>query len=549
MNRMIRLRDYQLGAILAVESKIQSGSKRPAVVIPTGGGKTVIFSALAARFHARTERPTLILVHREELADQALDKLRMAAPDLKVGLVKAESNDVDADLIVASVQTISQVRRLSQLPEPGLIIVDEAHHATAESYRRIMTWWDVPAVGFTATMIRGDGADLGDVWDLPAAYRMDILDMIPTFLVDVVGRQVTVDGLTLGQVQMRGRDFAPLSLGDALRTSEASTFITRAYREYAGDMPGIVFTPDVQTALDMSEAFVRAGFDAAPVWGDMDRDLRRRTLQRYENGDLQVLINCMVLTEGFDSPRAQCAVIARPTTSPGLYIQMVGRVLRQYPGKSRALVLDVVGASETFSLAGLPDLTGRRLEGVEPGESLLEAVQRERRSRNPNLSNYVVDTREVDLFHRSSLGWLETEGGVWFLSVPRGLIFLWPDKEPGRYRVGSVADSPGNRPRWHLHDVDLEFAMAWGEQTATEYMRVFEERAADSDAVRYWSLQKTANWRRRPATTPQINFALSLGVDLTPWISTTVATNYLIKRGEISDLISIKKASKILDRK
>jgi hypothetical protein len=431
-----------------------------------------------------------------------------------------------------------------------MMIVDECHHAAAESYQRIlMDQPDVPAVGFTATMIRGDGKDLGETWE-KISFSTDILDLIKDgFLVDVRGVQVTVDGLTLGQVTMRGRDFAPLSLGDALRSTEASRFITDAYREHAEDMPGIVFVPDVATVMDMAEAFNRAGFSAAPVWGDMDPTLRRRVLREYEAGEIQVLISCMVLTEGFDSPRAQCAVIARPTTNQGLYVQMVGRVLRPYPDKTQALVLDVVGASEEFSLAGIESLTSRDLPDILPGESLLDAVDRERRRRNPNLrEGYVTATREVDLFHRSKLGWLQTDGGVWFLSVPRGLIFLWPDRvEPGRYRVGSISDQPGARPRWHLQDQTLEYGMVWAETQAEEYMKVMADRALDSDSVRYWGIQRTASWRRRPATPAQKSYAEGLGIDLDPYKNRWGDAE--IQRGPLSDLISVAKASPILDRR
>lgn len=552
---MIRLRPYQNKAVTAVEKAISNGEKRPAVILPTGGGKTVIFAYLAARHVERNATPVLILVHREELVFQTLEKLRMIAPHLKAGVVKAAQNDVDADVMVGSVPTLANVRRLNQMPRIGLMIVDECHHASATSYQTIMSWFDVPAVGFTATMIRGDGKDLGETWTLPAVFQMDILDMIPDFLVDVVGQQVTVDGLDLGQVAMRGRDFAPMSLGDALRTEEATEIITGAYREHAADMPGVCFSPDVATTMDRTEGFRRAGFEVAPVWGDMDPALRRNVLRDYEAGNIQILANCMVLTEGFDSPRAQCAVIDRPTTNPGLYAQMVGRVLRPYPGKLRALVLDVVGASSLFSLAGLEDLTTRRLADVEPGESLLEAVQRERRRRNPKLADYVVSTREVDLFHRSRIGWLETFAGVWFLDVPYGLIFLWPDKvEPGLYRVGTVPDLPDAAPTWHVEGVTIEYAMVWAEALADDHVRDLEAQAAekdpDSNRVGFWSLSRTASWRRRPATPLQTDLASKLKIDLTPWQMSGQYKKWVkITRGEISDLIAITKASRLLDEK
>src|SRR5690606_18956576 len=132
----------------------------------------------------------------------------------------------------------------------------------------------------------------------------------------------------------------------------------------------------------------------------------------FETGELEVLVNCMVLTEGFDEPSASCAIIARPTKSAALYVQMVGRVLRKHPSKRDALVLDVVGASAEHRLATLSDLTSRRVKEVQPGESLAEAAARERKQGNPNLANYVVNTDDVDLFHRSPSVWLSTNEGI-----------------------------------------------------------------------------------------------------------------------------------------
>ena len=553
-DKMIRLRPYQNTAIMAVEKAIKDGAKRPAVILPTGTGKTVIFAYLAARHVERHGTPVLILVDREELVSQTLDKLAMIAPNLNTGVVKAARNETVADAVVGSVQTLRNVRRLDQMPSMGLMIVDECDLAASAGYQLVMSWFDCPAVGFTATMIRGDGKDLGETWTLPAVLQRDILDMIPDYLVDVVGQQITADGVSLDQVAMRGRDFAPMSLGEALRTPEVTGMITDAYTRHAPDMPGIIFSPDVATTMDRAEGFRRAGYEVAPVWGEMDPRLRRNVLRDYEAGDIQILANCMVLTRGFDSPRAQCAVMDRPTTNPGLYAQMVGRVLRPYPGKTRALVLDGVGVSSRFSLAGLEDLTSRRLSDIEPSESLLEAVQRERVARNPKLADYVINTREVDLFHRSKIRWLETHAGVWFIDVPRGLIFLWPDKtEPGLYRVGSVPAYPDARPEWHVEGVTVEYAMVWAEALADQYMADLNESTAGvdgSDQTRFWSLSRTASWRRRDATPLQLDLAGKMEIDMTPWQMSGRYTKWIkISRGEISDLIGIEKASAVLDAK
>lgn len=535
---MLKLRPYQSKTLDAVLGAIGAGINRPAVVLPTGAGKTVIFSHLAERWVRQHSGKVLILVHRDELIRQTVAKLKVIAPHLSVGVVKAEQDDVNATVIVGSVQTLCNLDRLDRIKGVKLIIVDECHHAAAASYNVIMNRWGVPCVGFTATMHRADGKSLGDVW-AKVVYTLDILDMIGDgHLVDVSGQMVTVDGLSLADVVMRGGDYAPTALADALASSQAHKFITDAYAQHAKDLPGIVFTPDVATTLDVTHAFIQAGFKAAAVWGEMDKTYRRTVLAEYEAGQTQVLVNCMVLTEGYDSPRAQVAVIARPTTNPGLYAQMVGRVLRTYPGKHRALVLDVVGASAEHTLATLADLSTRRVPIVEPGESLLEAASRERQRRNPNLSAYVVGSREVDLFHRSKITWLETHGGVWFLSVPGAFVFLWPDSEPGQYKVGVRSAHTDVPAKLVVDHATLEYAMSWGEQTAASYME--QLKARDGEEARYWDRQRSAAWRRGTATRNQVAYAARIGLDI-PLSGTS--------RGEASDQINIHKASGLFDKR
>lgn len=534
---MLALRPYQLDAISSILAAINRGVFRPAVVLPTGAGKTVIFSHLAVRWLRVHTGKVLILVHRDELVRQTVAKLKVIAPHLTVGVVKAGEDETDASVIVASVQTLANPNRLDRIKCVSLMIVDEAHHAAAATYNMVMNRWGIPVVGFTATMTRGDGKPLGDVW-AEIVYTRDILDMIAGgHLVDVSGVMVTVDGLSLADVVMRGKDYEPGSLAAALADSQAHKFITDAYRTHAANLPGIVFAPDVATTVDLAFAFNAAGIDAAAVWGDMGSPARQQILADYEAGRIQVLTSCMVLTEGFDSPRASVAVIARPTTNAGLYAQMVGRVLRTYPGKARALVLDVVGVSAEHSLATLADLSTRRIPVVESGESLLEAAARERKRRNPNLDGYVVGSKEVDLFHRSRITWLETHGGVWFLSVPGAFIFLWPDELPGTYKVG-VRSAYERRGHWLAQGASLEYAMAWGEQTVAEYIRQLIER--DGEEARYWNTKRSASWRKRPATQGQIDYAASKGLDI-PLSGTT--------RGEASDAVSVHLASQIFDKR
>lgn len=546
MSDLLDLRKYQEDALISVAAEWSKGIKRTAIVLATGTGKTVIFSH-AAKMHLsmNTGDGVLILVHRDELVDQAVSKLRDVASAFKTGVVKGTRNDVNADVIVGSVQTLRRSTRLDQLRRIGLVIVDECHHAAAASYVKILTELgcfddDRPtlALGVTATLSRSDGKALGNVWQTIAGKPYDILDGIrDRYLCDVSGRLVTVEGLSLGDVAMRGGDFGDGSLSDALTTSDARRFVVGAYGEHARTMPGIIFVPSVKAAFDFTEAFDEAGYDVATVWGAMDPEDRKRVLADYRDGKIQILVNCQVLTEGFDAPRTQCVVIARPTTSAALYVQMAGRALRPFPGKDRALILDVVGASEDHRLATISDLTTNRIEEIKEGETLRQAVERERKRKNPKFTNYVLDVEEFDLFHRSRAAWLQTYGGVWFLPVMNAAVFIWPGTDD-RYRVGirPVGRSGG---RFVREDLGLDAALSWGEQIADQYASAYQESYPGER--KSFDRSSRASWRRQPASRVQLNLAVNIGLAIGP------DDNW--NRGELSDMINIHKISPLLDPK
>lgn len=526
LDHMLKLRDYQTKTLDAIDAYFfQDDIQRQAAVLPTGAGKTVIFSWLskywidhrAERF--RLPAKVLILVHRDELVDQAVDKLHQVAPDLHVGVVKAERNEHDAQIIVGSVQTLQRPSRSAAVGPVGLIIVDECHHSTAVSYRRVLERFDamdimgspvVPGgpkvVGFTATLSRSDNGNLGDIWQT-VAHRIDILDLIELgHLVDVSGRRITVDGFTLEGVVQRGGDYAPRSLSDALISADAQRVTADAYLEYAKDRSGLVFVPSVDAAHEFTEEFRRRGISTETVWGAMPKELRRDTLERFRRGEIQVLTNCMVLTEGFDAPIASCAVIARPTKSAELYVQMVGRVLRPYPGKESALVLDIAGATEEHRLATLADLTSRRIEIVQEGMSLKETVTRELANGNPFLQDYVLNSYQVDLFNRSSARWLQTQEGIWFIRTRDNLFFVWPDGQD-RYKAGK-------RP---IHVAGGEFLASGLEfDVAREWVET-EALAEDEKNVRGGGARlatRKAGWRsgRQIPSEAQMNMALRYGI-------------------------------------
>lgn len=544
----LKLRPYQTEAITALRDGWADHS-RIAVVLPTGMGKTVIFSDLVAQAVTVHEKRSLILVHRDELVKQAAQKIRSVNRSVSVGIVKAASDEHGADVVIASVQTLARASRRSRI-DPGafgLIIVDECHHAAAKSYRDVLEYFGAfrdrdatLTAGFTATMTRADNLGLGDVWE-KVVYERDILYGIGEgYLSDVRGVEVTVDGLDLGEVARTRGDYQEGALGEALESCGAGAIIAAKYIEHAGSRSGVLFAPTVATARSMAGDFNDAGIKTEVVTGETPPDERDAIYRRFADGTTQVLSNCMVLTEGWDAPIAKVAVIARPTTSQSLYVQMAGRVLRPYPGEPEALILDVMGVSGKLQLATISDLS-RTVVNVQPGETLIEAAQREADERRKaagrtfKIEGDTVTSRVVDLFGTSKSAWLQTEGGTWFIPARDATFFLWPDDQetrPGMWKVGkAIAAWGGGRyyitsGGFILEDLTQEYAMAWAEQEAENYDSSIASRESS------WRKKKAAS-----ASPAQVNFAAKLGI----------AGAQEMTKPELSDAISVKLASKILD--
>ena len=568
----MKLRPYQGEAWSAVETAWAAGTLRPAVLLPTGMGKTVIFASMAhAAVTERRERVGII-VHRDELATQTMEKLHDIDPTMNVGIVKAERDEWNADVVILSVQTLARTSRLTRIPPRWfqMLIVDEAHHAAADSYVRaldyfgvsipapiaIKAWGGAPtpnrltptvvgatkAVGFTATMSRDDSRGLGDIWD-SIAYSKDILWGIRNgYLVDVSGRAITVDGLDLTKVVRRGGDMTDGSLGDALENSDAVHVVAAEYIDHASNpdgtlRPGIAFWPTVRVAELFTEAGNAAGIRTATVIGTTPKEERTLVYKRYREGDLDMISSVGVLTEGFDMPKAEVAVIGRATEVQGLYVQMVGRILRPYPGKARALVLDVTGVTSRMRLAGLADLSSS-VDEVRDDESLTDAEERERTGRiKPKRSTTTVDGErgfdDVDLFQQSRAAWLKTYKGVWFIQTKNSLYFLWPDDE-------ATARSESGEEKWHIgfslanrtrggkylqSGMSLDYAMSIAEQFAT-----------DEDPM---IASRSSSWRKKggKASEAQTGFAASMGLDVSK-----------MTKNDASNAISIHIVSRMLDR-
>jgi ATP-dependent helicase IRC3 len=513
----LELRPYQLEAIAAIEEAENRGVRRPLLGLPTGTGKTVIFAALIRKRGGRG----LVLAPRDEQRAQATDKIRQVDQGARLGLVKAEANELEAPVVVASMQTLARESRLARLPRRfQTVVVDEAHHATADTYRRVLDWvGDSPLLlGVTATPERADSASLGEVWD-EVVYSRSLLEMIRAgYLVDLRGLRVRLD-VDFSRLRVSHGDFVDTEAAAVLTAADAPAHACAAYLEHAAGRKTLLFTPTVELAHLMAEAFRDGGVSAEAVDGSLPLEERRAILARLRGGETQVVANCAVLTEGFDEPSVDCVIIARPTRSRVLYVQMIGRGTRTFPNKRDCLIVDLVGATERFDLLTLPRLFGLGDAKALEGRTVVEALERQRGAVAAAPSAPLV-AEEVDLFReREKLRWI-TVGERWALTTGRGLLVVEP--YAGAWRVIVHERDTGQR---HVLGQALDLGYAHG--VAEDFIR----RLGAAHLV-----DSNARWRSQAISDKQRALLARLGIDHDPELS----------RGEASDLISAALAEREL---
>lgn len=341
---MIKLRKYQDEAVLKVRDSYKSGNRSPLVVLPTGGGKTVIFSHIAANVAARGKQ-VLILVHRVELLRQTSSALTKSG--VHHGLINPKyTPDLMAKVQVCSVQTLN--KRMQKYPlSPDLIIVDEAHHATAGTWRKILEFYPRSRVlGVTATPIRGDGVGLG----VHSGGLFDDLIIGPQVSELIAGGFLVapvvyapMERIDLTGVRVKMGDYDKEELAKRLDKPHITGNVVAHYTKLCPGTPAVAFCVSIAHAEHVANEFRAAGFKAYAVDGSLDDDVRKRILGGLGNGSIDVVTSCDLISEGTDIPAIGAAILLRPTQSLGLFLQQVGRALRPCEGKERAIILDHVG--------------------------------------------------------------------------------------------------------------------------------------------------------------------------------------------------------------
>jgi superfamily II DNA or RNA helicase len=345
---------------------IRAGRRRLLLVSPTGSGKT---SIAAAMIHGSVERGLrqMFLAHRRELISQCSARLR--EHEIAHGIIQADSpyHNAAAATQVASVPTL--VRRIGKRRYPAdLIIVDEAHRSTSPTHQACMDQYpDAIIVGLTATPYRADGKPLGSIYEeLVVVAQPDEL-VRGGFLVEPT---IFAPGSpNLSRVRVQKGEYVPAEAQAAMEAGTITGDIVEHWRRIVAGGRTVVFACTVEHSIHLRDRFLAAGIPAAHLDGETPGAERDEILRRLRSGALQVVTNCQVLTEGWDLPALEACVLARPTKSTGLYLQMVGRVLRPFAGKQHALVLDHAGATRAhgwptaareFSLTEPPRLTDAR---------------------------------------------------------------------------------------------------------------------------------------------------------------------------------------------
>ena len=344
----MKLRDYQEEARAAIANEWEKGVKKTLLVLPTGCGKTIVFSKVVEDRVKLGER-VLILAHRSELLDQASDKLAKAT-GIFTATEKAEQSCLNSwfRVEVGSVQTLQSPKRLEQFDKDyfDTIVVDEAHHCISDSYQRVLEHFsNANVLGVTATPDRGDMRNLGSYFEslayeytLPKAIKNGYLSPIKALTIPLE--------LDLSAVSMQSGDFKASEVGTALDPYLEQ--IADEMLKYCTDKKTVVFLPLVKTSQKFRDILNEKGFKAAEVNGD-SKD-RAEVLDDFSKGKYNVLCNSMLLTEGWDEPSVDCIVVLRPTKVRSLYSQMVGRGTRLYPGKEDLLLLDFLWHTERHEL-------------------------------------------------------------------------------------------------------------------------------------------------------------------------------------------------------
>ncbi len=535
---MFTLRPYQQEALDTIIQSESNGISKQLVVLPTGAGKTVIFSHLPIVRPNST--PMLVLAHREELLHQAKSKIEASNPNLVVEIEQAENYANHVDVVVASVATLGRNNsdRIKRFPKEyfNSIIIDEAHHAAAPSYRRVLDHFDSNFVlGVTATPQRSDSTRLIDVFQ-EIVYYKTIQDLIEQgYLTRLVGYRIKTN-TDLTSVEVNDGDFIQSQLEDAVNNPVRNATIVASYLELCKERKTIIFAAGVQHAKDLALSFKKANVDSQVILGETSSEDRRTILQNFKNGTVPVLINVGVLTEGFDEPSVQAIILARPTKSNLLYTQIVGRGTRIDDNKDNCIIVDISDTTKGKKPIGLPTLLGLPPDFDLNGQDLLEVAKayKELEYKSPTRAmqcmspdDIQLQFNQVNLFmpvppnqvvlQYSKLIWTEMSENMFRLTINDSESLTIYEDTLGRWTVEYYSNYKKHKQiLGHTNDMREAFASsdAW-----------IQEHRSSSLAL----LDSNAAWRSDSPTPAQAKALKRIGIAVTNEMTKGMASQILSK--------------------
>ncbi len=536
------LRPYQEACVRRVVAAYeQDRHGQELLVLPTAAGKTVIFSQVIHELAERYGLNALIVAHTDELLTQAAEKYRQVKPSAVIGKVGGGIHDYGGEVTVASVDTISRPNHLATVKRIGygLVVVDEAHRSAAPKYQRVLQALpDAFVLKVTATPDRLDGKPISDK---PPLYSTDILAMIEQgFLCDVKAIAIRTE-TSLESIHTEGGDYREQDLEAAVDTPERNRRVAEAYREHAMGRRAICFAVTVQHACNLANVFTTAGVPAAAVSGETPLVERKRLYHAFRTGEVNVLCNVLVLTEGIDLPHVDCVIMARPTQSRALFIQCIGRGLRLAPTKKDCLILDLTDNCLKHRLE--PQHLGKVLgKQMKDGETVLESIQREaqekreREASGTQMIRRLKQKRTADLTInlKARLDWQEHDDGTFELVIgqDKHRILLVPSAAlDGSYEVWAELAPTFARQRW-LADAPLGWAQEHAERQA---------RLLASNEHKVVLVDRHAGWRSLPVDPFGKQAAFLKRFGIAGWETLT--------RGEASDILDREFAALDKERK
>jgi ATP-dependent helicase IRC3 len=553
----VGLRSYQQEALEVSKEKYDRGLTRQLISLPTGTGKTVVFAGVPRYFGY--EGRTLVLVHREELADQAAEKIRHWNPHLSVGIEMAGRSCSDTDsVVIASVPTLANGdgRRLLRLkPDQfDVIICDEAHHSVAPSYKKIFEHFNLLSpdnkkllLGFTATPKRGDNQALGQVYD-QIVYEMPLEQAIEDGWLSEINPYIVETNTDISGVKITAGDYQIGALSQAVNNPARNELIVLTYLKHAKDRQTVVFTVDIQHAKDLADEFKRYGVVCEAIWGD-DPD-RAMKLKLHKEGKIQVLTNCGVLTEGYDDWQISCIILGRPTKSQLLYLQMIGRGTRLQHGIDNLLEARKQGVKltkENCLLIDMTDNTGRHsavllgtIFGLPPklnakGKSITRVKKQidEAIAAHPAIIDKLRDLKSIDdlpdliravdifvvrfpqeVLENSTMTWVPQLDGSYKILIPNKNYASITKDLLAHYEVDIMVDGTKIQQQFKTLPEAFRFAEKMLSQFANQYLTL---------------LRRDAKWVGDPMSEAQLNL-------LRKFYGQKVPTN--LTKGEARNLIN-----------